>query len=252
MIDIEKAKEEFIKYTKNYDLEDANIKRKQMHSLRVMGISKEIAKYIGLTPEEIKIAELIGLLHDIARFEQYKNYHTFRDDHSIDHGDYGVQILEKEIRKYIKKDEYDNIIKTAIKNHNKYQIQEEITDKEELFSKIIRDADKIDILEETFLEFYKGKEELVEKEKIFEEDIQEFRKLKSIKVRKDRKGQLYDIVVMLAFIFDINYEMSLKIIKEKDFINKIFKQFDFKDKKTKILMEEIKGIANNYINDKVK
>lgn len=252
MIDTENAKEEFIKYTENYNLEDANIKRKQMHSLRVMGISKKIAEYIGLSPEEVKLAELIGLLHDIARFEQYKNYHTFRDDHSIDHGDYGVQILEKEIRKYIKRDEYDNIIKIAIKNHNKYQIQEGITDKEELFSKIIRDADKIDILEETFLEFYKGKEESVEKEIIFEEDIQEFRKLKTIKRKKEREGQLYDIVIMLAFIFDINYEISLKIIKEKDFINKIFNRFDFKDKNTKILMEEIKDIANNYINNKVK
>ena len=99
MIDIEKAKEEFINYTKNYNLEDTNIKRKQIHSLRVMEISKKIAEYIGLTPEEVKIAELIGLLHDIGRFEQYSNYHTFRDDYSIDHGDYGVQILEKEIRK---------------------------------------------------------------------------------------------------------------------------------------------------------
>ena len=252
MIDIEKAKEEFIEYTKNYNLEDINIKRKQMHSLRVMEISKKIAEYIGLSQEDVKLAELIGLLHDIGRFEQYSNYHTFRDDHSIDHGDYAVTILEKEIRKYIRTDEYDNIIKVAIKNHNKYQIKENITDKEELFSKIIRDADKIDILDSIFTKFYKGKEEEIGKEIIFEEDIQDFRKFKSIRTRKDREGQLYEIIVMLAFIFDINYQMSLKILQEKDIINKILNQFDFKDQNTKILIEEIRNICNNYIKDKLK
>ena len=51
-------------------------------------------------PEESII--LIGLLHDIARFEQYTKYKTFRDSISIDHGDLGVEILfeEKEIEKY--------------------------------------------------------------------------------------------------------------------------------------------------------
>lgn len=46
IVNLEKSKEEFLKYTENYDLENGNIKRKQLHSLRVMRISKEIA--IGL------------------------------------------------------------------------------------------------------------------------------------------------------------------------------------------------------------
>ncbi len=36
MIDIEKAKEEFINYTKKYDVQNVNIARKIEHSLRVM------------------------------------------------------------------------------------------------------------------------------------------------------------------------------------------------------------------------
>ena len=36
---------------------------------------------------------LIGLLHDIGRFEQVKVYDTFSDIDSIDHADYGVEIL---------------------------------------------------------------------------------------------------------------------------------------------------------------
>ena len=37
--------------------------------------------------KEIELAGLIGLLHDIARFEQFTKYQTFNDRLSFDHGD---------------------------------------------------------------------------------------------------------------------------------------------------------------------
>ena len=74
MIDLSKAKSEFIKYTNNYDLNDSHITRKIHHSLRVMEASKKIAENLNLTKEQIDLATLIGLLHDIARFEQRKRY----------------------------------------------------------------------------------------------------------------------------------------------------------------------------------
>ena len=84
-INLEKAKKEFIKYTENYDLENSRIKGKQTHSLRVMEISRQIAEGLKLSQEEIELATLIGLLHDIARFEQFTQYHTYRDMESFDH-----------------------------------------------------------------------------------------------------------------------------------------------------------------------
>ena len=93
-LDIEKIKKEFIKYTENYNLRDEMLKNKQQHSIRVMEINRDIAIRLKLTQEEIDIATLIGLLHDIARFEQYKRYGTFKDRESIDHGDYAIEILK--------------------------------------------------------------------------------------------------------------------------------------------------------------
>ena len=87
MIDIEKAKKAFIKYTENYDLKVEAIERKQKHSLRVMELSTKIATELKLSQDEINLATLIGLLHDIARFEQYTQYKTYRDVDSFDHGD---------------------------------------------------------------------------------------------------------------------------------------------------------------------
>lgn len=93
-IDLEHAKDEFLNYTKKYDLSNENIKRKQLHSLRVMQISENIARSLNLNEEGVTLAMLIGLLHDIARFEQYTQYQTFKDFISFDHGDYALKILE--------------------------------------------------------------------------------------------------------------------------------------------------------------
>ena len=158
IVNLEKAKTEFLKYTENYDLTNENIRRKQGHSIRVMNISKQIAVELNLSDDQIQIAALIGLLHDIARFEQYTQYQTYNDNRSFDHGDYGVEILNKDMRKYIKTDKYDKLIKIAIKNHNKFEIEEGLNEEESLFAKIIRDADKIDILYEAVSMFWNGEE----------------------------------------------------------------------------------------------
>ena len=55
MIDLEKAKNEFINYTNNYDLTNSHITRKIYHSLRVMEASKKIAENLNLTKEQIDL-----------------------------------------------------------------------------------------------------------------------------------------------------------------------------------------------------
>jgi len=80
MIDIEKAKKVFDEYTKNYDINDGKVALKVAHILRVSELSRKIAISLNLSQEDIQLAELIGLLHDIGRFEQIKRYNTFIDN----------------------------------------------------------------------------------------------------------------------------------------------------------------------------
>lgn len=252
-INLNKAKKQFIKYTSNYDLTNSNIDRKKYHSLRVMEISKEIATKMKLNQEEIDIATLIGLLHDIGRFEQYKKYSTFKDVDSIDHGDYGVEILEKDIRNYIETNQYDEIIKKAIKNHNKFKIEDGLTNKEELFAKIIRDADKIDILFESIEMFWKNEEEQINKSVISENVWNQIKQQKLIKREKGVRLENIDgVISVIGFIYDINFKESFEILKEKDYINLIFNRFNLTDEKTKNRIEEIRKNANEYIIKKSK
>lgn len=250
-IDLENAIKEFIKYTEKYDLNNEHIKGKQQHSLRVMEISKEIAESLELSQEEIQLATLIGLLHDIARFEQYTRYNTFRDIQSIDHGDLGAEILKKEIRNYIEKNEYDEVIIKSVKNHNKFKIEQGLTTQEELFAKIVRDADKIDILFESVEMFWKGKEGKVESSIISEEALQQIKCFSQTK-RKIGESPIDNVLRVIAFIFDINFKSSFKILKEKNYINKILDRYNLKDEYTKQKVEEIRQIVNEYIEEHAK
>ncbi len=253
MIDIEKAIKEFIKYTENYDLKAEAIERKQKHSLRVMEISKKIATELKLSQDEINLATLIGLLHDIARFEQYTQYKTYRDVDSFDHGDYGVKILNKDIRNYIDTDEYDKIIKCAVKNHNKYKIENDLNEKEELFCKIVRDADKLDILYEILEIFWKEDKDKpnVEYSKIPDEVMEQILNREPVR-RKKGDDDLVKLLCTVAFVFDINFDTSLTIIEQENYINRILNSFEFKDENTKKQIELIKEDVNNYIDERLK
>lgn len=252
-MEIEKAKQEFLEYTKNYDVEHPTIARKIGHSIRVMENSKKIAESLKLNKEQIEIATLIGLLHDIGRFEQVRKYDTTKDQKSIDHGDLGAEILETDeyIRKYIEEEKYDNLILEAIKNHNKFKIEESLTEEEMLFAKIIRDADKLDIFYEGAEMFWKKQEEIkeVETSRISEIMLNGFRK----NLQEDRgvrKTLIDNLIGFIAMIFDINFKYDFQILKKEDYINTIINKFNFKDEETKEQIEEIRKIANEYIERK--
>lgn len=252
MVDLENAKKELKKYISNYDIKNPEITRKVNHSYRVAKISRKIAETLNLEKEEIEIAELIGLLHDIGRFEQQTIYKTYEDIESIDHGELGVKILkEKEyIRKYIKNNKYDEIINKAIFNHNKYKIENDIKDRKTLmFCKIIRDSDKLDILYEAIEIFWKNKTKI--KDGISKKVLEDFKDKKLI-LNQDKITQLEKAIGIISYIYDINYIESFKIIKENDYINKIMDKFEIENNKVKEEFEEIRKIANKYIENKIQ
>ena len=194
-IDIEKAKDAFKEYVKNYDPEDKQVKLKIEHIERVSQLAKNMAEELKLSEEDIALAELIGLLHDIGRFEQIRIYHTFIDKKSINHGELGAKVLFEEglIRKFIETDEFDEIIRLSIINHNRDDIEEDLTERQLLHAKLIRDADRTDIFyilitgeEKTIWETDNMNNEIVTNE-IYREFIED----KHIKFKNMETSEIY-------------------------------------------------------------
>lgn len=239
MIDILKAKKTFAEYVKNYDIKDDKIRLKVEHIERVSQVAKKLATKLELEDDDIKLAELIGLLHDIGRFEQLKRYDTFIDKNSINHGELGVHILfnkkDGNIRDFIDDKQYDKIIKKAILNHNKdaLDIPDNLTTRELLHTKLIRDSDKIDIL--NLLTFEK-KETAWEKadlsdEVISDEIYKEFMEKGRVDYQK-RKTSADTLVGHFAYVFDFNFPESLELVSQKGYFRKIYERFEFNKKDT--------------------
>lgn len=252
-IDILKAKQVFKEYVKNYNIEDEKIKIKIAHIERVSQIAKQLAENLKLSQEDIELAELIGLLHDIGRFEQVRKYHTFVDKDSINHGEYGVKILFENglIRHFIEDDKYDEIIKLAILNHNTPQIEKGLTERENLHAKIIRDADKIDIFSVLTTGDKKAiwEKEDLSNDKITDEIYREFMEDKRIDYKK-RETSADILVSHFAYIYDFNFKQTLQIIKQNNYIEKLYKRFIFNNEETMNRYNEIYKIAKQYLEEK--
>lgn len=83
----------FAEYVKKYNIEDPKIELKASHTYRVAALCEQIARSAGLSAYDVEIAWLSGMLHDIGRFEQVKQFNTFLDSKSVDHAQFGADIL---------------------------------------------------------------------------------------------------------------------------------------------------------------
>lgn len=152
----------FEEYTTSHSSEDekieANLLYKKEHSLRVRDYMLALGRDLQLDEHQMFLAEVIGLFHDIGRFEQYVKYRTFKDHQSEDHAELGLSVLErfKIFSDRVSELEKETIL-TAIKNHNKRVIQESVDGNALLFCRLIRDADKLDILDQ-IINFYEDPE----------------------------------------------------------------------------------------------
>ena len=249
-MNLKEAEKEFEIFAKQYDLNFFKMKRKYEHSYRVMENAGKIAESLNLNKDEIELSKLIGLLHDIGHFETIKRNDILKENTKIDHGDLGVEILQNNsyIRKFIYEEKYDSIILKAIKNHNKFKIEESLNEKELLFARIIRDADKLDIFFEGAEMFWNKSEEVneISDSKISDQIFNDFRDNRSID-RKDIKTKLDGIINFIGLLYDINFKYDFEVIKKEDYINKILDKFNIKDVTTSSQINEVRKIANKYI-----
>lgn len=260
MIDISKAKIEFKKFIEKYDNKNhASYKLKVVHTYHVAQNAKEIAERLKLNKEDIELAELIGLLHDIGRFEEL-NITKELNSVNFDHALYGSKMLFEKglIRNFVEDNKYDNIIKKAIENHSRLSIEDGLDERSLLHSKLIRDADKLDnyrVKKEEKIEAIfptrVNKNEDMENSLLSDKVFETVLNKKCVNIN-DRVTPLDFWVCILAFTFDLNFDVTYKIIKEKNYINVLVDRFDYKDKETEDKMETIRKSINDFIDKKIK
>ena len=245
----------FAEYVRNYDPSDEKIKLKIDHTYRVAGLCQRIAESLGLSEPDVDIAWLLGMLHDIGRFEQIRRFGTFNDVQSVDHAEFGADLLLKEglIRKFaegyyeecelarsgneeaeqiIKNNEHHNkdtgLLEMAIRQHNKYRVKEDLTERQRMFCDILRDADKVDIFKvnaDIPMEIiYDVTTEELKNGVITKEVLESFYKKETV-LKSVRRSAVDHIVGHISLLFELVYKESYRQAKEQGYV---YKLLDFK------------------------
>ncbi len=228
--DFETVKQSYQSYMARYS--DARgsvagaIHVKLVHIEQVVHEMKLLVEALYLDEFDTFIALSIAQLHDIARPEQLVKYGTMKDADSENHALMAVRIIkEEEILGHLERDEQELIL-TAVANHNRYAVEDGLDERTLLFCKLIRDADKLDIWR-VFIELdsqpesseaataFFGLEERDEVtpsvwQAIMEGHIADYRELQT---RCDFR------LLVMGWVFDLNFQHSLNRVVQQGFLD---------------------------------
>jgi putative nucleotidyltransferase with HDIG domain len=250
----------FGQYTKKYMLlnkeEQYPIALKIIHCQRVRREAVLLGKVLNLSDSDLSVLEATGLLHDIGRFKQYSRYKTFADSVSVNHAEYGAHILSENsaLKKFSEKEEA-RIIK-AISYHNSLNLPLNEDDDVLFLTRIIRDADKLDIWR-VFINYKNLRKEqqnstvdldLPGTPKYSEKALADIISKQNVDYRHVINKN--DFALMrLGWIYDVNFTYTFKEILKRDYLTSLKLSLPQDDKIEKVFEEAQAYVENRATED---
>lgn len=271
-IDRQRVKDAFAEYASHYDASDGKIKLKIDHTYRVAGLCDRIARSLDLPVEDVDLAWLLGMLHDVGRFEQLRQYGTFSDAESIDHAHFAIEILFNQERladyieitpdmgnvlnhaenfagKHLECNEDIFIIYKAIWNHSAYRVEDGLNARTRMFCDILRDGDKVDILKvnqdvpmEVIYDVTAGE---LRQAEVTEAVMGQFFERHAI-LRSTKRTCVDNIVGHAALVFELVYPESRRAVDEQGYLHKLLK-FSSDNPKTMEQFQRLRRCMEEYL-----
>ena len=239
MIDKQRAEAAFQAYTSRYDLSNGMIRHKVEHTLRVAENCERIAASLGMNGEDVTFAWFLGLLHDIGRFEQVRRFGTFIDSVSVDHAEFGTDLLfhEKLMDSFpaesLREDDL-RLLETAIRLHNKLTLPDDLDERTRRFCEIIRDADKADIFrvvaELPFEERIGTSRGLIQEDGEASGPVMDCVLSHRCVPRAIRKNRFEGHISHCCFAFELVFPETRRIVREQGFLNQLLTEYDTEGK----------------------
>ncbi len=276
-IDRKRVEKVFSDYVENYNSRDDKVRLKIEHTFRVAALCERIAKSIDCSAGETDLAWLTGILHDVGRFEQLRNFGTFHDAQSIDHAAYGADILFKEgkIGDYIGDNIGDmgnrreteiypyasicphvkytdenirELIENVVRYHSAYRLPDEFDDTTRKFCNILRDADKVDILKVNvdfpLEEIYNVTTDELRNSEV-SEAVMESLKEEHATLRSLKRTAVDNVAGHISLVFELVYPESLRMVEEQGYLEKLL-SFESRNEKTREQFGEIRRMMEGY------
>jgi len=229
MMSMKDALEWFRAFTHRFEAESGGLEPllalKWSHSFSVSLEAGHIARGMKFEPDGVLHAEVLGLLHDVGRFPQYRDFRTFYDAASVDHGELGWKTVSEALVLSSLEDEARFAILDGIRYHNKKEIPLDIRPSSLGMVRLIRDADKLDVFElvQRYLEEGRIRELLPRIHETWEingavvDSLMETGRASYSQVRSVADF----LLVQLSWVFDMNYPPTFRRVLDRGVIERI-------------------------------
>jgi putative nucleotidyltransferase with HDIG domain len=222
----------WLKFVASYQSGDADVRRnlllKKQHTLRVLREALTIARQLNTAPADMRLLEVIVLLHDVGRFEQYARYRTFSDPKSTNHALLSLRIIRRSGVLDRLTTEQRTVIRRSILYHNWPRIPTGQSPRVRFFAQLLRDADKLDIWR-LVIDYYTaepGKKNhaisigLADTPGSSREVIEDIRANRVVNSRNLRNLNDFKLLQM-GWVFDVNFLPTLRTIVRRRYIEKL-------------------------------
>jgi hypothetical protein len=223
------------------------------HSRRVALESRNLARDLAWASADQNMAEAVGWLHDVGRFSQFKEFATFFDAESVDHGERGWCVVRQSgVLSGLDHHEQACIL-DAIHYHNVKSMPERLDGETLPWMKLIRDADKLDIFHtvhtaitrDGFQDLPRMLPQVRLNGPISPNVIRELHTHRSCSVGDVRS--LGDFLLLqLSWIYDINYAVTFRQIDQRDTVSKIARELPRDCGTVNDLVEEAERFISNH------
>jgi hypothetical protein len=209
---------------------NANIELKERHTRQTCEEMLQLARELGFSENQQRTAEAISLLHDVGRFEQFEKYRTYNDPRSVNHCILGVEVLRQTGVLESLDAEERGLIERAIEYHGLVELPDGLDGRCLLFSKLLRDADKLDIFR-VVTDYYRRYRDDPESFKLEVElpDEPEYsmevveRLLGGLRIDYTMLNTWNDMkLCQLGWVYDVNFPQTLRCIRDRGFLEKVF------------------------------
>ncbi len=200
---------------------DLPLQVKIEHTAAVQANMARLAIALDGSSDDRALAEMAGLLHDVGRFPQYKQYHTFRDSVSVNHARLGLQEIGRHRVLHGLPTAARRELAFAIAHHNAFMLPAHPDRRRTLLARMLRDADKLDIWR-VFKTYYCDGRRLNATVDLDLADTPGYTPAALESLRQGRMVRLVDVhnrndfkLLQIAWIYDLNLAPAFALMRDQ-------------------------------------
>jgi hypothetical protein len=199
------------------------------HTARVVDLARRICTEEALQGDTAQAALLAAQLHDLGRFPQYRQYHTFRDADSANHAALSVtHVLRARVLEGAAKALRRTVL-GAVYLHNKRNLPSGLPPRLDAAARVVRDSDKLDIYQVMLDYFAQDTPKHPEVALSVKEHPTAYSPAVLECLLARSSGDYAQLVwvndfklMTVGWLYDINFRSAFKILSERGYLDAVF------------------------------